>query len=377
MMLRENFRQTDKAEQAVYDEILAALQETMPEQGDRLRDLAGSLTEEYMRERRQVYQDMRPKNEAPMTEQMIVEQAYYDQKDQERREERMKRRLEDLQRKDAKSEMQASRPQPLRPPGSAQGITPSMQYGSPNKSPSWDQVERDYQQKVAAMPPLVREWHQANAGQGWLTPYAPQMPPDVRAEYERWAGPHPSKRPGPPGSAQGIAPSVQYDAPRGGGGARPVFSPRHPDFVKDADPNKVWAQQTEIWHNPKTGEAIEMPDGSYSPRPGSPWRKGTGESSTPWGEFAWHPATYQKSRTHPAFQQPRPAATASNQPFIPRMQGTDTYGHAMMLDRMQDPYADPAHLQRMRQSEAAAARSGGYPRPTQPSFGPIERTYRA
>jgi hypothetical protein len=60
------------------------------------------------------------------------------------------------------------------------------------------------------------------------------------------------------------------------------------------------------------------------------------------------------------------------------MQGTDTYGHAMMLDRMNNPHADSMQLQRMRQSQAAAARSGGYPMPNQqPSFGPIERTYRA
>jgi hypothetical protein len=207
MMLRENFRQTNKAEQSVYDEILAALQEMMPEQGAKLRDLARSLSEEYMRERSQAFEEMRPKHpEAPMTEQMIVEQAYYDQKDQEAQAARMERRLKDLQRRDeqeARKYKPTARPPGLRPPGSAQGITPSIQYGPP-------------------------------------------------------------------------------------------------------DPAK-----------------------------------------------------------------------APNQPFIPRMQGTDTAAHAMMLDRMQDPYADPMHLQRMRQSEAAAARSGGYPRPTQPSFGPIERTYRA
>jgi hypothetical protein len=297
MMLRENFRQTDKSAQSVYDEILAALQEMMPEQGTKLRDLARSLSEEYMRERSQAFEEMRPKHpEAPMTEQMIVEQAYYDQKDQERREDRMKRRLEDLQRRDAKGEMQASRP--LRPPGSAQGIAPSVQYSAPAKS--------------------------TPAGGQWKYP---------------------------------------------------------------GDPNVGYATVMEKWYNPKTGERTEATAGLRPPS-GEGWVRASDwfleqEGATTWeGVDPQRIADWQKQyESAPvrriSIAQPTHRQTASNQPAVPRMQGTDTYGHAMMLDRMQDPYADPMHLQRMRQSEAAAARSGGYPRPTQPSFGPIERTYRA
>jgi hypothetical protein len=262
--------------QSVYDEILMALQEMMPEQGTKLRDLARSLSEEYMRERSQAFEEMRPKHpEAPMTEQMIVEQAYSDQKDQERREERMKRRLEDLQRKDAKGEMQASRP--LRPPWSAQGITPSVQYDAPLGMARGSEARGD--------------------------------PGASESSYGQWLG---------------TDPRTSYHG-------------------------AIWVDND--------GDGVH----DY-------WQKGPGQADQ--NPIKNHPQ-YHQARRRPG------GATASNQPSIPRMQGGNTAAHAMMLDRMQDPYADPAQLQRLRQSQAAAARSGGYPMPTQPSFGPIERTYRA
>jgi len=139
-MLRQDMYQPTKppasedSPQSVYDEILMALQEMMPEQGAKLRDLARSLSEEYMRERSQAFQDMHPKRpEAPMTEQMLAEKAYGDQKDQEATGARMERRLKDLQRQDERDARKYKpRPSGLRPPGSAQGITPSMQYGAPD-----------------------------------------------------------------------------------------------------------------------------------------------------------------------------------------------------------------------------------------------------
>ena len=148
-MLRQDMYQPTKppaaedSPQSVYDEILMALQEMMPEQGAKLRDLARSLSEEYMRERSQAFQDMHPKHPtAPMTEQMLAEKAYGDQKDQEATGARMERRLKDLQRqdeRDARKYNPVSRPPMLRPPGSAQGITPSMQYSAPSPATASNQ----------------------------------------------------------------------------------------------------------------------------------------------------------------------------------------------------------------------------------------------
>jgi hypothetical protein len=118
---------------SVFGEILLALQEMFPER-DGLRDLAGRLSEEYMRERGQAMQDLYPKHPtAPMTEQMLAEKAYDDQQSQERQGLRMERRLKDMQKqdeRDAKKYQPPARAPHLRPPGSAQGIAPPVQYGA-------------------------------------------------------------------------------------------------------------------------------------------------------------------------------------------------------------------------------------------------------
>jgi hypothetical protein len=139
-MMRRDMRQparppaAEDSPHSVFGEILLALQEMFPER-DGLRDLAGRLSEEYMRERGQAMQDLYPRHPtAPLTDQMLAEKAYDDQQSQERQGLRMERRLKDMQKqdeRDARKYSPVSRPPMLRPPGAAQGIAPSVQYGSP------------------------------------------------------------------------------------------------------------------------------------------------------------------------------------------------------------------------------------------------------
>jgi hypothetical protein len=196
---------------AARNEIAAALKEMFPELSPgRIQMLSLELAEEYQRERTAAVDSLRP--EAPMA--APTEQMEFDEAYQG---------MQDTER--AEDRMRRRMEQQLR-------------------QEEAEQRRMEQTRQAAARRPL------GHAG--------PQSSPQYSGPGKVGGGDWPAP----------VQPPRTITPP---GAKRPM---RHPDFVADMDPSNRWGQAIVTWYNPETGETVTMPDGSYSPRSGTPWRRG-------------------------------------------------------------------------------------------------------
>lgn len=196
----------DKAYQDVYNEILAALGELYPERQDKHRDMARGLAEEYLRERGQAMQDLRPKHpEAPPTEQMIFDEEYAAMQSADRMQGRMEGRLKAEQRR----EKSDARKYALPKPGQAMPRMPSVSY-TPADSQSAGSPEARYGFRIGSQYTTMNWQDHDGDGidDGWQR--GPGQP-SVRGQGNRPSVAQPSNQPAIPRGQPGSVPAAKWD----------------------------------------------------------------------------------------------------------------------------------------------------------------------